>query len=158
MDLQEAKRLFFEYDGSRFYMSRDGVEANYREAGVPPETEAAWLRELTRAKLDLLSREANWAVLQFLNHHEDPGHIDEVVCADPRGSLWQRSAFLEELLAYASLVKRSGGDPRTIARAARKVIVEAERLLKRARSEDSTRRIQAVLTEARRGLNEAETG
>ena len=48
MDLQSARDLFFRYDGSRFYMSRDGVEADYQEAGVPPEVETTWLEELKR--------------------------------------------------------------------------------------------------------------
>ncbi len=57
IDMHEAKKLFFQYDGSRFSMSRDGVEADYLNAGVPPEAEAAWLRELTQDKLRLLSQE-----------------------------------------------------------------------------------------------------
>ncbi|HEY3963431.1 MAG TPA: hypothetical protein VGM05_02670, partial [Planctomycetaceae bacterium] len=79
MDIQEAKAFFFKYDGSRFYMSRDGVDVMYGSLDVPQEVEAAWLQELTRIKLGLLSRNANWTVLQFLNHHEDYRHLAEVV-------------------------------------------------------------------------------
>ncbi len=82
-------------------MSRDGVEADYLKASVPPEEEAAWLRELTLDKLRLLSREGNYKVLQFLNHHADLGHLAKVVQADPKGAPWQRWAFVEQLLAYA---------------------------------------------------------
>ena len=154
MNMQEAKELFFQYDGSRFYMSRDGVEADYLKAGVAPEAEAAWLRELTLDKLRLLSREGNYKVLQFLNHHADVGHLAEVVQADPKGALWQRCTFLEQFLAYSAKVKSNGGDPSLVARAVGKAIVEAERLLKRARSDDSIRRVRAVLLQARQYQSE----
>jgi hypothetical protein len=98
MDIQEAKAFFFKYDGSRFYMSRDGVDVMYGSLDVPQEVEAAWLQELTRIKLGLLSRNANWTVLQFLNHHEDYRHLAEVVHSEPKGTLWQLCAFLEHLL------------------------------------------------------------
>ena len=72
-------------------MSRNGVDADYLKAGVPPEAaETAWLRVLTQDKLRLLSREGNWWVLHFLNSHADIGHLAEVVQADPKGKLWQR--------------------------------------------------------------------
>src|SRR3954453_4500511 len=75
MNVQAAKDLFFRYDGSRFYMSRDGAEGDYQEAGIPPEVEAAWLEELKRAKLCLLSQKGNWRVLGFFLHHADFGHL-----------------------------------------------------------------------------------
>ena len=43
--LQPARELFFTYDGSRFYMSRDGVEQDYLRFAVPREVETAWLEE-----------------------------------------------------------------------------------------------------------------
>jgi hypothetical protein len=158
MDMQEAKKLFFQYDGSLFYMSRDGVEADYLKAGIPPEAETAWLMELTQDKLRLLSQEGNWIVLHFLNDHEDIGHLAEVVQADPKGKLWQRCAFLEQFLAYTKKVKRAGGDPSLVSGAIRKAIVEAERLLKRARAEDSIQRVRAVMVQARQFLDEIEMG
>ena len=104
--MKKAKGLFFRYDGSRFYMSRDGVEADYLNAEVPPEAEAAWLRELTQDKLRLLSEEGNWWVIRFLNYHADTGHLAEVVQADPKGKLWQRCVFLEEFLGADSRHER----------------------------------------------------
>ncbi len=156
MDTQEAKKLFFQYDGSLFYMSRDGVDADYLKAGVPQEAETAWFRELTQDKLRLLSREGNWSVLHFLNSHADIGHLAEVVQADPKGKLWQRCAFLEEFLAYTSKVKKAGGDPSLVSRAIRKAVAEAERLFKRARAEDSIQRVRAVIVQARQLLDEIE--
>src|ERR1700679_3501078 len=156
--MKEAKGLFFRYDGSRFYMSRDGVEADYLNAGVAPEAEAAWLRELTQDKLRLLAQEGNWWVLRFLNYHADTGHLAEVVQADPKGKLWQRCAFLEEFLAYTNRVKNAGGDPSLVSLAFRKANVEAERLFTRARAEDSIQRVRAVMVQARKFLREIEIG
>jgi hypothetical protein len=79
MSLRKAKRLFFKYDGSRFYMSRDGVEETYQSFRVPKHLESAWLQDLTRAKLRVLSRNGNWTVLEFLNHHADYGHLADVI-------------------------------------------------------------------------------
>ncbi|MFI5386997.1 MAG: hypothetical protein ACHQ50_12860 [Fimbriimonadales bacterium] len=156
--MKEAKELFFQYDGSRFYMSHDGVEADYLSAGVPPEAEAAWLRELTQDKLRLLSQEGNWMVLHFLNDHAGIGHLAEVVQADPKGKLWQRCAYLEQFLDYTDKARRAGGEPSLVSRAFRKAIVEAERLLKRARSEDSIQRVRAVVVQAHQFLGEIEMG
>ncbi len=155
MDMNEARRLFFEYDGSCFYMSRNGVEDQYRQAGVPPETESEWLKELTLIKLDLLSQKGNWSVLHFLKHHADHGHLNHVLHAEPKGALWERCAFLELMLDYARGCKKAGGDPSLVAQAIRKVIVESERLLRRARSESSIGRVRAIVTQAQRMLDEA---
>ena len=129
-------------------MSRDGTDEQYREADVPPETEVEWLRELTRAKLCLLSQAGNWTVVSYLNHHSDFGHLPEILRAEPKGVLWERCAFLENLIEYATRAGKAGCDPSLISEAAGKVVVEAERLLKRARSEKSIRRVQEVLEEA----------
>lgn len=158
MDLDDARKLFFDYDGSRFYMSRDGVESSYEEACVPREVEATWLEELTRDKLGLLAREGNWAVLHFLNHHSDFRHLAEILSARPLGMMWQKCAFLEKLLAYARSVGRVGGDRPLVAQAARKAVVEAERLLKRARSAESIARVRGVLAEARLMIDQTEAG
>jgi hypothetical protein len=149
MDLQEARGLFDRYDGSRFYMSRDGVEAAYLEAGVPREVESAWLEELKQDKLRLLSQEGNWRVLHFFLHHADFGHLADFIRAEPRGMLWERCTFLELLLEYAGEVNRRGRDPSLVAQAVDKAVLEAERLLKRAKSNDSIGRIRAILLQAR---------
>jgi hypothetical protein len=149
MDMQEAKKLFFQYDGSRFYMSRDGVESDYLKAAVPPGVEATWLEELKRDKLRHLSRRGNWQVLHFFLHHADLGHLGDFVQAEPAGMLWERCSYLEQLLEYAGEVTKVGRDPTLVAQAVRKATLEAERLLKRAKSDDSTRRVRAVLHQAR---------
>jgi hypothetical protein len=156
MDMREAKELFCRYDGSRFYMSRDGREADYQEAGVPPEVEATWLEELKRDKLRLLSQKGNWQVLDFFLNHADLGHLADFIQAEPRGMLWERCSFLEKLLTYAGEVKNAGRDPALVSRAVRKAIFEAERLLKRARADSSIGRIRAVLLQAHHLLREIE--
>ena len=155
MDMKEARRLFMTYDGSCFYMSRDGVEATYREAGVPPEVESAWLKELTHVRLRALPRKGNWKVLRFLNNRADYQHLAAVAQAEPKGVLWERCAFLEELLVYARASEKAGGGHSLAAQAMRKVVVESERLLERLSAKDSIGRIQAILVQARRTLEEA---
>jgi hypothetical protein len=155
MDIEEAKRLFFAYDGSRFYMSRDGVEETYREAGVPLKVESAWLKELTQIKLRSLGQRGNWRVVHFLNSHADFEHLATVVRAEPKGLLWEQCAFLEQLLDYALATEKAGGDSSLVAQAVRKVADESERLLDRARSQATINRIQAILIQARHTLDRA---
>ncbi len=116
MDLIEAKRLFFAYDGSYFYMTRDGVQEAYREAGVPPEVESAWLDELTQVKLQALRRKGNWSALYFLNRRDDHRHLAVVLEAEPMGVLWERCAFLEQLLKYGAGARRPASSHRWLPR------------------------------------------
>jgi hypothetical protein len=153
MDREEARRLFFAYDGSTFYMSRDGLEEEYRGARVPPEVESAWLEELTDMKLRDLHRSGNWRVLHFLNQHANHGHLATLLGAEAKGLLWERCAFLEELLLYARACGKAGCEPSLVGQAVRRVVVESDRLLDRARSKASTDRIQAILVQARQTLN-----
>ena len=154
MDLQEARQLFDQYDGSRFYMSRDGVETAYLEAGIPSELEGDWLEELKRDKLRHLSQKGNWRVPHFLLHHSDLGYLADIIQAEPKGVLWERCAFLEELLKYASKVKQCERDHALVALAVDKVSFEADRLIKRARSDKSIARIRALLLLARQLFQE----
>jgi hypothetical protein len=143
MTLREAKKIFFEYDGSRFYMSRDGVETAYVNAGVPPKTEAAWLEKLTQQKLAALQLKGNWAAIHFLAHHGDYGHLAQIVAVEPKGLLWERCTFLEEMLAY---VRGCIGyvDGLLVGQAIDRVIEEASRLMLKARSQASQSRIEQI--------------
>jgi hypothetical protein len=130
-NVERARRLFFKYDGSLFYMSRDGTDAEYVELRVPRRMERARLRELTRRKPAGLSRKGNWRVLNFRLHHSDYRHLAEVMAAEPKGMLWERCAFLERLLDYA----KASADGASVAQAVHKVLADSRRLLRRARGE-----------------------
>lgn len=154
MDMQEAKELFFQYDGSRCYMSRDGRETDYLEAGVPREVEVTWLEELKRDKLRLLSEKGNWRVVYFFLDHGDLGHLAEFVQAEPRGVLWERCSYLEKLLTYADEVRKAEREPDLVAQAVCRVILGAERLLKRTRAAKSIERVRNVLLQAQQLLRD----
>ncbi|WP_165252374.1 hypothetical protein [Paludisphaera soli] len=154
MDSEDARELFMQYDGSRFYMSRDGREAEYLAADVPPELQAAWLAELKNEKLRHLAFRGNWQVPLFFLHHADLDHLAHFIQARPRGVLWERCSFLDHLLAYAEAARQVGGDLDMIAQAARKSIREADRLLRRAKAASSINRIHDVLHRAHRLLRE----
>jgi hypothetical protein len=94
----EAHDLFVAYDGSIFYMSRDGADNTYRAFGVPKEIEAVWLEALTAERLRQLGEPGNWRVLNFLWQHSDPMHLAEVVEAEPLGKVWERRAFVQRTL------------------------------------------------------------
>jgi hypothetical protein len=147
--LARARRLFIAYNGFHFHMLRDGVIDEYRQANVPPETEAEWLERITQRKLRELSKDDNWSVIYFLKAQGDYRHLARVLEADPRGNLTRQCIFLEVLLEYARAAGKAGIDPTLVKQAVSKVITDAERLLRKARSKDSVRRIQDLLAEAR---------
>jgi hypothetical protein len=106
--MEHARELFFRYDGSRLYMFRDDVEAEYRAFAVSREQEERWLEELTTEKLDRLNQPGNWWVLHFMGNHNDTRHLRRVMAAEPLGDFWQRVSYLELLLEYAERCRQSG--------------------------------------------------
>lgn len=46
--IEKAKKLFFDYSGSAFYMSRDGVESEFRSYNVPVRLQDEWFIEIVR--------------------------------------------------------------------------------------------------------------
>lgn len=154
MNMREAKKLYFDFDGFHFHMTREGRMADYLKAGVPPEVEAKWLEELKREKMGLLSQKGNYRVVYFFLMHSDLGHLADFLQAEPRGVLWEQCSFLETLLAYAARVKKAGGDLALVSQAAREAICEAERLLRRVRAVKSVGRVRAILEQAHQILRE----
>lgn len=98
--MERARELFLQYDGSDFYMSRDGVESEYRGYAVPPGLELQWRKKLTAEKIAKLGQPGNWWTLNYLCHHNDTRFLHEVLRAEPLGELWERVAYLELLLEY----------------------------------------------------------
>jgi hypothetical protein len=96
-----ARALFFQYDGSRFYLAHDDRLSEYDAYGVPEETEAEWMRELTRHHLDDLHGEKGWWSVRFLIRRGELGHLSAVAQEVPaHGKPWTRRAYLDEALAY----------------------------------------------------------
>lgn len=147
MDTKRAKKLFFEFDGSRFYMSRNGVEDEYLQANVPAELEAQWLEQLTKTKLGDLSKPGNYWVLHFLLHHQDFRHFSIVTDAVPLGTLWQKSAFLEDLLDYIRQCQRPNPQ-QWILEATNRLLVHAHTLRGKARAKESVARIDRLIEES----------
>jgi hypothetical protein len=98
--LERARDLLFTHEGSRFYMSRDGVEYEYRDYAVPDELEQQWRQELTTEKLAKLDQPGNSWVLNYLCHHNDTRYLHRLMHAAPLGEFWQRCSYLELLLEY----------------------------------------------------------
>src|SRR5258708_1675076 len=115
--IRVARDLFFKYDGSTFYMSRDGADREYRSYAVPGDLERQWLRELTARPLDPLTRRGKWWTLNFLVPHRETNSVDRFIAPPPLGELWQRTAYLELLLEYISACQSAGASRAGIASA-----------------------------------------
>jgi hypothetical protein len=147
--LSRARELFFEFDGSGFYMWHEGVDAEFERLAVPPEVRAAWLRELTAARLAVAAEPGNWRVVHFLDHHGDYAHVQLLVDTPPRGALWEQCAFLEELLRYVGNAAQRGlATAAQVEAAAGAVAAHARGIRRRCRSEGSRRRVDAIVAAA----------
>ena len=149
-NLRRARELFFDHDGSTFYMSRNDVDKEYLSYGVPKAVEEDWLAELTRRKLAALNKPGNWWTLNFLEDHRDPSHLAEVIAVPPIGELSQRVAYLEHLLLYIGICQSAGTARELVASALDYVEEEARKLLRAARSEYRRARVDKVLVDAKR--------
>jgi hypothetical protein len=147
-DLSAARDLFFKHDGSRFYMSRNDMEAVYAAYGVPEELEREWLSELTKQKLASLQSPGNWWTIHFLLDHRDCRHAGDVLRAKPLGVLWQRIAFAEGQLSYVELCTHHGQDVGDASAGIDQVLANARALLRSCRSDRSRGRVNQLVVRA----------
>lgn len=148
MAIETARKLFFEYDGSRFYMSRDGVEDHYRKHGVPSELELQWLNELTQQKLENFHENGDCGVIHFLQHHGKYEYLELLLTVQPKGKLCEKCAFLEGLVRYINEIPEHLTSMDRRVSGYRHVVDASQKLLRRARSEPSRDRIQKVMQTA----------
>jgi len=131
---EAARRLYFEHDGSKFYMSRSGADGEYERYRVPSTLEAAWLEELTQARLEELDKRGNYRVVNFLLHHGDLRHLDRVIRTKPQGVIWEKCAFLELLLQLLGMaVDKKQLSPVNLTQALENVQQHCAALLRQAR-------------------------
>jgi len=148
-DFSAAQELFFQHDGSRFYMSRNDVEDVYAAYGVPTELEARWLEELTEQKLGLLQTPGNWRSIHFFVDQRDCRELTAVLHAKPLGVLWQRIAFVEEQLSYVEMCGGEGSDLSASRAGIRQVLANAHDLRRSCRSDRSRSRVDRLIAKAR---------
>ena len=108
VDETRARQLFERYDGSLFFMSRDGADVEYRTFAVPRATEVAWLADLTARKVATLGQPGRFRAIAFLVHHSDFSHVSDVVTADIQGNGSDQLNYLREALAYVAEAVRRG--------------------------------------------------
>lgn len=145
-----ARELFFAYEGSLFYMSRNDQDRRYLEYGVPNSVEQRWLAELTARQLDSLDTRSNWRVINFLLHHRDTNYLEKVVAAQPLGQLWERISYLELLLKYIDSCRAAGAPPKLIVASLDAVQNRAKKLRSACRSDTSRKRVTNILGETER--------
>jgi hypothetical protein len=146
-DTEKAKELFFKYDGSTFYMSRDGVEKEFYSYDIPDSLQKDWLTELREQKLSKLNERGNWTIIHFLNHHRQKGYLDKLISGKPLGEFWERCAYLEELIEYTTDTQKPDKflSDKTL-KYFNDCIIEIERV---AKSDNSKQRIKALQDKAK---------
>ena len=150
MSLRAARKLFFEYEASKFGMWHEGVYDRYCSYGVTESQESAWLAELTALQLSRLAEPGNWRAVYWLWQVERCDHLDEVLKAVPLGQLWERCAFLEEVLGYYRLCRRKRRSRAGQARVRETVLTHAIALRRRCRSAEKVARVEKIISAARR--------
>ncbi len=155
-DLSAARDLFFKHDGSRFYMSRNDMEAVYAAYGVPEELERDWLIELTEQKVASLQSPGNWWTIHFLLDHRDCRYAGDVLQARPLGVLWQRIAFVEEQLEYVEMCYRQRSGVGDAGAVIEPVLANARALLTSCRSDRTRTRVNQLVAKAERARSRAD--
>jgi len=147
--MDRARELYFKYDGSGLYMSRDGVEDEYRRYSVPKDLEKQWLEELTTTKLDMLESTDYWHVVNFLLNHRDTRHLPRLLHVKPHGKFGHRCAYLENLLLYIEMCAQARAiDDIQMREAAEYVFEQAEIIDADAGQEDPRSRVSRIVEAA----------
>jgi hypothetical protein len=107
-DEARARELFEAYDGSTFFMSRDGADEEYRSLQVPRGIEAMWLADLTARKVASLGQPDGAMAIVFLQHHQDFTHVVEVMATQPKGNGSDQLDYLRAALGYIVEAARHG--------------------------------------------------
>lgn len=106
-NLERARKLFFDYRCSRFFMSRDGADHEYDQCGVTAEQEAEWRKEyidywISRLSVDDFEAVNNlnhaWAVEAIPNLIEFCSRAEGYAKLHYADSIWQlsKSSILQE--------------------------------------------------------------
>lgn len=107
-DEAAARALFFAYEGSTFYMSRDGSDREFAAMQVPRALRERWLKEMTEERLASMGGPGGWRSVNFLWHHGVSGHLPAVLGHAPLGKPWERTAYLELAAKYAEQCASKG--------------------------------------------------
>jgi hypothetical protein len=158
VELEEAKEIYFQYQGSTFFMTRDGVDYTmFLE--VPHEVLTEWDAEIKDLELAKLGLPGNVEALSFLAHHGYFEHLGDVLATPPLGRLWQRCAYLEQLLIFLDCCSDDRYpppnvryEPQTLWAALEWVIAQAAVVRRRARSKASYARVDRIVAEAQSRL------
>jgi hypothetical protein len=147
--IDRARELFWMYDGSGFYMSRDSTDVEYRRYSVPKQLEKQWLEELTTTRLDMLEKPGNWDVVHFLWHHSDTRYLPRLIQTKPLGAVRQRCSYLENLLGYVTMCARAHAVSQTQIREAAEYVLDQAKILDTDTGEEGSRcRVQLILERA----------
>ena len=147
LDEIAAKKLFLDYEGSSFFMDRDGMRPLYLTAKIDASTEAIWLEELKLTWLASLTSPGNWRAVMLLTHHGDFSHLEELIAVEPLGVFWQKCAFLENLLHLIKHYKEVFNSEQ-YRKAIDQITLLATKLTYRVRAADSKARVQQIIDSA----------
>lgn len=151
--LNRARKLFYDHDGSRFYMSRNGVEKEFLSYNVPESLQSEWLADITNTYITELKRSGRRGIIGFLEHHGNYDHTKDILKSRPSGKLLDKVVFLEELVSYVKhyhlTVKGRILEKDEIEMIKKYLIENAEILLKKARAEEMKNRIERIMTNAK---------
>jgi hypothetical protein len=147
----DARALFFAYEGSTFYMSRDGRDREFAAMQVPQALQQRWLNEMKAERLAALGDPGGWRSVSFLLHHSVSGHLQTVLGHVPLGKPWERTAYLELAVKYveqcASKAEVGAADRRRALRAIQACAGELQREYRMRGQQDRLARLSQEIDE-----------
>ena len=106
-NLEEAKKLFFDYSCNRFYMSRDGMDIKYKELGGI-ELEREWYQEYLNYWLSQLSVDDMEAV-DKLHHSYAVEALPDLIRMTENGDGYSKLWYANAIWDIAMSLKRAQG-------------------------------------------------
>ncbi len=79
---KRAKEIYFQYDGNKFQMMRDGVNEEYLQYKIPDFQEKEWLKELINKKinqLDINNKDSLFPLWYIILNNCEPSYIQDLI-------------------------------------------------------------------------------
>lgn len=99
-DLKRAKQIFFECDGSLFYMSRNSLEDEYNNYGIDDKIEKQWENELIKLRLSEYKKTCEFIKLHTLIEYSKYELLEEILNVKIRGPYINQLVVLEYLIDF----------------------------------------------------------
>lgn len=121
-NLNKAKKLYFKYDGSQFYMSHDGADEKYNKYNISKEIESVWKEELIIQRMHEYEVSSNFMKLHTLIYYSRFNLLEKIINVKVRGSYINKLVVLEMLIDF--IIKNKKNIKNDLIKKSKKIIFQ----------------------------------